>query len=397
MTVPTKPLAGLRVLDLTRLLPGPMCTLHLADMGADVIKIEDPAAGDYARWYPPLRHTHSALFLALNRNKRSVKLDLRRAEGREAFLRLAETADVIVESFRPGVMDRLGVGYEAVKARNKRIVFCALSGYGATGPYRDRAGHDINYCSYAGVSDQIGPAGGPPVAPNFQIADLAGGALSAAMGILAAVVDQRATGTGRFVDVAMADCTLAHAVIALSSLIETGVSPARGGHRLSGGFSGYGFYETKDGKYMSLGALEPKFWANFCRAVGREDLIAKHEVAVAGAEAAAITAELAALFKTRTRDEWTRLLEPADCCAAPVLSIAEALDNEQFRARGMVVEVEHREDGRFRQFALPVQFSDFAFSVDRPAPRHGEHTAEVLAEAGLSKDEIAALENVAVK
>ena len=391
MTAPTKPLAGLRVLDLTRLLPGPMCTLHLADMGADVIKVEDPKAGDYARWMPPIRHTHSTAFLMLNRNKRSVVLDLRRAEGREAFLKLAETADVIVEGFRPGVMDRLGVGYEAVRARNPRIVFCALSGYGATGPYRDRAGHDINYCSYAGVADQIGMADGPPIAGNFQIADLAGGALSAAMGILAAVVDQRQSGKGRFVDVSMADCTLAHAVFALGTLLDTGAPPERGRERLSGGFPAYGFYEAKDGGHVSLGALEPKFWGNFCRAVGREDWIDRHEAT--GAEAEALRAELAALFKTRTRDDWARLLDDADCCLAPVLTIAEALDNEQFRARNMLVEVDHREDGRIKQFALPLQFSDFAFTVDRPAPRHGEHTAEVLAEAGLSGDEIAALGN----
>jgi crotonobetainyl-CoA:carnitine CoA-transferase CaiB-like acyl-CoA transferase len=389
MTVPSKPLAGLRVLDLTRLLPGPMCTLHLADMGADVIKIEDPGAGDYARWMPPLRHTHSTGFLMLNRNKRSVKLDLRKPAGRDAFLRLAETADVIVEGFRPGVMDRLGVGYGTAKARNPRIVFCALSGYGATGPYRERAGHDINYCSYAGVADQIGAAGGPPVQGNFQIADLAGGALSAAMGILAAVVDQRTTGKGRFVDVSMADCTLAHAIFALGAVLDRGTPPTRGRERLSGGFPAYGFYETKDGGHISLGALEPKFWENFCRAVGREDWSAKHEVA--GAAADAMHAELAALFKTRTRDDWARQLETADCCAAPVLTMAEALDNEQFQARGMVVEVDHREDGRLKQFALPIQFSDFAFTVERPAPRHGEHTEEVLAEAGLSKAEIAAL------
>ena len=389
MTAPTKPLAGLRVLDLTRLLPGPMCTMHLADMGADVIKIEDPGAGDYARWMPPLRHTHAAMFLALNRNKRSVKLDLRKPEGRDAFLRLADTADVVIEGFRPGVVDRLGVGYEAVKARNPRIVYCALSGYGATGPYRERAGHDINYCSYAGVADQIGAAGGPPIVGNFQIADLAGGALSAAMGILAAVVDQRTTGKGRFVDVAMADCTLAHAVAPLGTLLATGAPPPRGGHELSGALPAYGFYETMDGGYVSLGALEPKFWTNFCRAVGREDLIARHRVA--GAEADAVRAELAALFKTRTRDDWTRLLDNADCCAAPVLTIAEALDNEQFKTRGMIVEVDHREDGTLKQFALPIQFSDFEFTVERPAPRHGEHTEEVLAEAGLSKAEIAAL------
>ncbi|HEX7007315.1 MAG TPA: CaiB/BaiF CoA-transferase family protein [Alphaproteobacteria bacterium] len=389
MTAPTKPLAGLRVLDLTRLLPGPMCTLHLADMGADVIKIEDPATGDYARWYEPRRHTHSAIFLMLNRNKRSVALDLRKAEGREAFLRLAETADVIVESFRPGVMDRLGIGFEAVRARNPRIVFCALSGYGATGPYRDRAGHDINYCAYAGVAHENGPAGGPPVAGNFQIADLAGGALSAAMGILAAVVDQRTTGKGRFVDVAMADCTLAHAVIAFSTYAATGAPTERGRGRLSGGFPAYGFYEAKDGGYVSLGALEPKFWANFCRAVGREDWIDRHEAA--GAEAEALRAELAALFKTRTRDEWARLLDDADCCLAPVLTIAEAAANEQFRARGMIFEVDNREDGTLAEFALPIRFSDFEFAVERPAPRHGEHTAELLAEVGLESDAIAAL------
>jgi crotonobetainyl-CoA:carnitine CoA-transferase CaiB-like acyl-CoA transferase len=239
------------------------------------------------------------------------------------------------------------------------------------------------------VADQIGVADGPPIAGNFQIADLAGGALSAAMGILAAVVDQRTTGTGRFVDVAMADCTLAHAVFPLSGLVATGTSTPRGRGRLSGGFPAYGFYEAEDGLYVSLGALEPKFWANFCRAVGREDWIDRHEVA--DEEAEAMRAELAALFRTRTRDDWARLLDDADCCAAPVLTIEEALDNEQFRARGMVVEIDHREDGTFKQFALPIRFSDFQFTAERPAPRHGEHTAEVLAEAGLSKDQIAAV------
>ena len=394
MTDRPKPLAGVRVLDLTRLLPGPMCTLHLGDMGADVIKVEDPTAGDYARWYPPLSKTHGPFFLALNRNKRSVKLDLRQDDGKAAFKALAKSADVIVEGFRPGVMDRLGVGYETIAKVNPAIVFCAISGYGADGPYRDLAGHDINYLSYAGVADQMGPRDGPPQPINFQIADLAGGALSAAMGILAALVDAKSSGQGRFVDISMTDCSFAHGVAALGTLLATGDTRPRGADRLNGGTACYGFYETKDGRYMSLGALEPKFWVNFCKAVGREDLIEQHLFYPPQDDP--VRAEVEAIFKTKTMDEWTAILTEADCCAAPVLTLKEAMESELMTAREMVVEVDNPADERLPQFACPVKMSGLDFTVDRPAPLHGEHTVELLAEVGYSDEDIGNLRTAGV-
>lgn len=218
-----KPLAGVRILDLTRLLPGPMCTLHLADMGADVIKIEDPEVGDYARFaYGGTEEAPSAYYLCVNRNKRGLNLDLKQPEGRDIFLDLAAGADVVIESFRPRVVERLGIDYKAVQAVNPRIVYCAITGYGQTGPYRDRAGHDLNYCAYTGISDQVGLAEGPPAIPNIQFADLAGGSLSAAMAILAALFDAARSGEGRYIDIAIADCALVNAIIPLTVHLECG-------------------------------------------------------------------------------------------------------------------------------------------------------------------------------
>jgi len=389
-----KPLAGVRVLDLTRLLPGPMCTLHLADMGADVLKIEDLGGGDYARWNEPKKTAHSPFYLAINRNKRSLKIDLKKDGGRDIFLRLASKADVIVEGFRPGVVDRLGIGYGDIEPLNPGIVYCALSGYGQDGPYRDRAGHDINYCSYAGIADQMGPRDGPPALTNFQIADLAGGALSAAMGILAALVEQRATGRGRYVDISMTDCTFSHGVAALGTYEGLGRSLPRGQDMLTGGLPCYGFYETKDGRYMSLGALEPKFWKTFCEAVGRPDLVARH--IVMGKQADEVRDQVAAVFRSETQAHWTKLLADKDCCVAPVLTLEEAMANEQLRARAMVVGVDHPADGTLPQFAFPVKFNDFDFTVERPAPEHGEHTDEVLGELGLNEQEIGTLRRTGV-
>jgi len=385
-----KPLEGIRVLDLTRLLPGPMCTLHLADMGADVVKVEDPRAGDYARGFRFRGGAGGgAFFDCLNRNKRSIRLDLACSEGRAVFLDLARGADVLVEGFRPGVMARLGLDYESLREVNPRLVYCAITGYGQSGPYRERAGHDIDYCAYAGVLEQCGTAHGPPAPGNFQIADLAGGALSAAMGILAALVDASRGGRGRYVDVAMTDCTLAHAVAPLAAFSEAGTAPPRGDDLLSGGLPCYAVYATRDGRHMALGALEKKFWRAFCEAVGRADLTERHWVF--GVDAEAVRAEVAAIFAGETQAHWVRRFEAVDCCVAPVLTVEEAMADPQLRAREMFVQVETAEGSR-TQYAFPIKMSEFRFEIARPAPAHGEHGAEVLAELGYAEARIAALQ-----
>ena len=374
----------MRNLDLTLLLPGPMASMHLADMGADVIKIEDTGAGDYARTLGRVRDGMTELFRLVNRNKRALRLDLKDAAGREVFMRLAAGADVIVEGFRPGVMDKLGIGYASIAAVCPRIVYCSISGYGQTGPYAARAGHDINYIGYAGVGDQIGAEGSPPVLPNFPIGDLLGGTLTPIMGILAALVDAKTGGKGRYVDVAMAEAVLAHSVPALVDLIDQGGTPGRGTSMVSGGLPCYNFYLTSDSRYMAVGALESKFWATLCETLGCPDLIGQH--IVYGSCARPVKARLAAIFVSQTQAYWTEKLAHLDCCVTPVLTSEEAIANEQFLARAMVIE----ENGRPR-FALPVKFSEFGFEIGRSAPQAGEHSDEVLREAGYTDAQIAAL------
>jgi crotonobetainyl-CoA:carnitine CoA-transferase CaiB-like acyl-CoA transferase len=390
----SKPLHGVKVLDLTRLLPGPLATLHLADLGADVIKIEDPGVGDYARTLGARTRTNAWLFLLVNRNKRSLRLDLKPPAGREVLLRLARTADVIVESFRPGVVDKLGIGYDTVRAANPRVVYCAITGYGQTGPYRDRAGHDLNYCGYAGISDQIGAAGGPPAIPNIQIGDLLGGSLSAVMGMLAALFDAQRSGQGRYVDVAMTDCALAHAIFPLISQLAHGHTLPRGEDFLSGVLPCYSVYETADGRYMAVGALEQKFWTLCCQALGRPDLSSQHWVF--GEAAAAVRAELAAIFKAQPQAHWVAVFDQVDCCVTPILTMAEAMANEQLRARGMFVTSQHPVDGEVPQFAFPVKFSEFEFSIEREAPGAGEQGEEILREAGFAAAEIERLQGAGV-
>jgi alpha-methylacyl-CoA racemase len=381
--VRAKPLAGVRVLDLTRLLPGPMATLHLADMGADVVKIEDAGNGDYAREMGPVREGTSVFFRLLNRNKRGMRLDLKNPQGREAFLRLAKTADVIVEGFRPGVMAKLGLGYDTVSAINPRIVYCSITGYGQDGPYAERAGHDINYIGYAGVGDQIGTEAAP-IVPNFQIADLLGGALTPAMGILAALIDARSSGRGRYVDVAMTESVLAHAIFPLLGSSENENAPGRGTGMLDGGLACYNVYRTRDARYMAVGALERKFWDTLCDILGCQDLKERH--LARDEEARTVKARLTEIFATRTQSEWTVVFDGADCCVSPILTIDEALANEQVRAREMVA----ARDG-LSQFALPVKFSEFSFDIVRAAPKRGEHSGEILREAGYLDAEIEAL------
>lgn len=376
------PLHGVRVLDLTRLLPGPVCALHLADLGAEVIKIEDPGAGDYAA---------VALRTLVNRNKRGLCLDLKQAEGVQALLRLCESADVLVEGFRPGVMDRLGVGYAAVSARNPRIVYASLTGYGQTGPYRDAPGHDMNYSGWAGVADQMGLPGQPPALSNLPVADLLGGSMTAAMGILAALFDARRSGAGRHVDIAIADGVLAHAVLPLAAVNTHGRADLVGDSKLTGALPCYALYATSDGRYLAVAALERKFWDIFCERIGRPDLRPLH-YPLEPAQAQWVRAELQSLIGAQTLAWWTHALRDADCCVTPVLRLEEALENPHFAARGMVLPLAGAAPGAVqRQFACPVKMSGFEFSVRHPAPRQGEHTDEVLREAGYSPSEIQAL------
>jgi len=386
------PLDGVRVLDLSRLLPGPVCTLHLADLGADVVKVEDTGAGDYARSLGlaptdgrAASDAPSAFFRMVNRNKRSLALDLKAPAGREAFLRLAQRADVIVESFRPGVVDKLGVGYAAVAARNPRIVYCSITGYGQTGPYRDRAGHDINYLGYAGVLDQTGTSGGPPALSNLQVADLLGGSMNASTAILAALFGASRTGQGSHVDVAMTEGSLAHNIFALHAIESLGRVQARGADLLTGGVPCYGVYATQDGRYLAVGALEGKFWRVLCEAIDRPDLIARQ--LSTGHAGALVRQQLAAVFAQQTQAQWIERLADIECCVSPVLSLDESLADAQVRARDMIVS---GADG-IRQYAPPFRLSGHTFAVARPAPAQGEHSAEILREAGFSAEEIGLL------
>lgn len=376
-------LTGLQILDLSRLLPGPYCTMLLRDQGADVIKIEDPAGGDYARFTEPFVDGVSIVFEMLNRGKRSIALNLKTEAGRDIFLRLAQDADVILEGFRPGTVDRLGIGFEDVRAVNPRIVYCSLSGYGQTGPRRDRAGHDINYIGLAGLLDLNRRAGELPTIPGVQIADLSGG-LMAALGIMAALWARDQTGEGRHVDVSMFDGVTSWLVMAAAPSLAGQPSPASGGALLSGGVPCYNVYETADGRYMSLGALEPKFWQAFCEAVERQDLLAN------GYDLRAID-DVRAIFRQRTQADWIEVFSTADACCEPVLTLEEALSQPQTLARNMVIEHEHPEAGPLRQLGAPIKFSDAEVDPGGAAPALGEHTEEILTTLGYDAEEIETL------
>jgi len=389
----TGPLEGIRVLDLSRLLPGGFCSLLLADFGADVIKVEDTGAGDYIRAWPPYyegveESARSALFLALNRGKRSIRLDLKTDDGREAFLRAVAQADVVLESFRPGVLDRLGVGYEAMRPVNPAIVYCAITGYGQDGPNRDRSGHDMNYLGLIGLLGLTGERDGPPIQSAGQIADIGGGALMAAFGILAALRERDRSGEGQVVDVAMADGALSWLAMVAARHFAEGVTPQRGDLELAGAIVCYRPYRCADG-WVTLGALEPKFWLAWCRGVGREDLVEQQFASAGGA----VHREVEAIFAQRTREQWSAFASEHDCCLEPILDLDEALESELVRAREMVVELDQPGAARpVRLLGLPIKLSRTPGEANRaPGPGLGEHTREVLAALGYSEEKIAAM------
>jgi alpha-methylacyl-CoA racemase len=389
------PLQGIRVLDLSRLLPGGFCSLLLADFGAEVVKVEDTGMGDYVRWAPPYHEgvqdsAKSALFLALNRNKTSIRINLKTDAGREVLLRLVRDADVVLESFRPGVLDRLGVGYERLKQENPRIVVCAISGYGQDGPLRDRSGHDMNYLGLVGVLGLTGDREGPPVQAAGQIADLGGGALMAAFGILAALRERDSSGEGQFVDVSMADGALSWLAMVAARTLAEGKAPDRGNLELAGSLVCYRPYECADG-WVTLGALEPKFWSAWCHGVGREDLIDKQFER----PGSCVHTEVAEVFKGRTREQWQAFASEHDCCLEPVLGLDEALDSELVAAREMVVEIDQPGAHHpVKLLGVPVKLSRTPGDARRlPGPGLGEQTDAILAAVGFGEDEIAALKD----
>lgn len=379
------PLEDMRVLDLSRLLPGPYCTLLLADMGADVVKVEDPQIGDYLRFNPPLAPSGMSIhYHVLNRNKRSVALDLKKRQGRELLLELAGWADVLVEQFRPGVMERLGLGYDTICEVNPSLVYCSITGYGQDGPYRNVAGHDINYLGYAGVLGLTGKADGPPVISGVQIADLGAGGMFGALSILTAYVYSMKTGEGQHLDVSMLDGSISWLTINTGEFLATGRAPGRQEFVLHGQYPCYNVYEAADG-YLTVGALEPKFWKRLCEVLGEPQLASEQFNEEKSEE---IFAWLEETFKQKTREEWMEVFEGEDVCVGPVLSLDEVEADPQVRHRDMIIEVDDEKLGRSRTIGIPVKFSSTPGSVRRSAPALGEHTSEILEIVGCTSEEL---------
>ncbi len=389
-------LEGIKVLDFCRNAPGMFCTMILADLGADVLMVERPM--DEARTAyesvvagigGPEDERRHASFNALQRNKRSIALNLKEPEAQGIFRQLAETVDVVVEGFRPGVMDRLGAGYRQVRELNPRAVYCSVSGYGQDGPYSQMAGHDINYISFAGALGLVGHSpDSKPAIPLNLIADYAGGGLSGAVAILAALMAREKTGAGQYVDIAMTEGVLYMLSGFVSDMLGRGLSPERGGTRLNGGAPYYNVYQTKDGRYLSIAAIEPWFWENLCRAIDREDLIPHQEAS--GTKHNEVVSALEAAFLTRSRDEWFELLKDSNISVGKVYSLEEALEDPHAINRGMVVEVHAPgiTDGKVRQVGIPMRLSETPGAVRRVGSVTGEQTAEVLASLGFTSTQI---------
>ncbi len=380
-----KALEGLRVLDLTRMLPGPYASMILADLGARVLKVEDTAKGDPTRWSRRHLTRTGSTFHILNRGKQSLSVNLKSADGAEIFRRLVRDADVVLEGFRPGVMQRLRLDYESLRSIQPRLIYCSISGYGQSGPLRDRAGHDVNYLALAGVLGLQTDEQGNPVLSGIQVADL-GGALFAVIGILAALAARERTGAGQHVDVAMMDVGIALLPVPASRLFA-GENVAIGARLpLSGGLACYNVYATADGRHLSVGALEEEFWERFCKAIGKDQFVGQHP---ASEEIQKLMIhEIRQAVKTRTLAEWLEVFSGIDACVEPVLSLEEVSQNPQVRHRGMIMAVNHPRGGQMHQLNLPFKLSVTPPAIGNPAPLLGEHTRDVLASLGYPSDQI---------
>jgi alpha-methylacyl-CoA racemase len=395
-------LEGIKVLDLTHLVPGALCTMILADLGANVIKV-GPVAGVSSRGAGFMGRLTAdeekkvAAFDALNRNKRSIGLNLKSDKGREVFIKLAQKTDVVVEGFRPGVMKRLEIDYEKIKNINPRIIYCALSGYGQDGPYRDFSGHDINYISIAGALNIIGESDRQPSVPLNLLADFAGASLHGVIGILAALLARDKTLKGQYVDISYTDGAMSLMTWLISSYFSGGCTFNRGQTWLHGAYPYYGVYKTKDGKYISIGCVEPRFWENLCRALGKEEYIPycispEHFLhKPEGKKWQEISSYLKKVFKTRTREEWFELLTSKDVPTGKVYSLDEVFNDPQVLHRKMVLEIDHPTLGKVKQPGIAVKLSDTPGKLRTLAPIAGQNTEEILHELGYNKSQITKL------
>lgn len=380
------PLEGMKVLDLTRLIPGGFATLILADLGAEVLKIEDTNSGDYARWIEPDIGGFGCYFAALNRNKKSIRLNLKTEQGKEIFKKLIKNGyDIVVESFRPGVMDRLGIGYSVLKEINPGVIYCAITGYGQTGPKRERALHDLNCMSVSGLLGITGE----DLPPIPGIADAAS-SLFSVIAILGAFISREKDGKGRFIDVSMTESVISFFSFHLVKYMVDGKLPEVGNTDFTGKFPCYGIYKTKDERYVSVAILEEKFWRNFCLSVGREDLIEKQYDSSRETKD-----EVARIFQLKTRSEWEQIAEEFDFCLEPVLNFREVLNHPQLRYRNLFFEINYG-DKKIPQVRLPFIMSELGRVPANPPPLWGENTEEVLISLGYSREEIESLKEKGV-
>jgi crotonobetainyl-CoA:carnitine CoA-transferase CaiB-like acyl-CoA transferase len=386
-------LSGLKVLDLSRLLPGPFCSMLMADLGADVIKVEVPKIGDYIRWWSPQIGNNSGFHVVLNRNKRSLTLDLKAREGKEIFEKLVAGADVVLEGFRPGVMAKLGLGFEYLERINPRLVYCSISGYGADGSFARKAGHDVNYLALSGVLSYSGRES--PTISGVQIADMGGGGLLAAFSIMAALFAREKIGRGQFVDISMTDGAFAWNCLRLGKFTADGKVPVPADDLLNHGLACYNIYETRDGRFMSLGALEPRFWKSFCRAAGKPDWD-KPDYFEPGEHQRELTASVSEFFLQKSQAEWVDYFREADCCCEPVLNLGEAMHSRLMKERNMVVDLIHESWGAYRQLGIAPKFSLTPGSLRSHAPDLGEHTRTILEELGFSPARIEGLQKSGV-
>ena len=380
------PLASLKILDFSTLLPGPFASLMLADMGAHVLRIESPTRMDLLRVLPPHDQGVSASHAYLNRNKRSLALDLKQPEALEVIRQLLHDHDILLEQFRPGVMERLGLGYEALKAINPRLIYVSITGYGQTGPYKDRAGHDINYLALAGLASHTGRADSGPLPLGMQVADIAGGSLHGVIGLLAAVIARQQTGLGQYLDVSMTDCAFTLNAMSGAGFLACGEEPARENQVLNGG-SFYDYYRSRDGRWLSVGSLEPAFMKQLCTALGLEDM-AKLALSPQPEHQKKLKDALRIEFEKHDFAELSALFAELDACVEPVLSLGEAVRHPQLQARQVVTQVPRGDGTTQAQIACALKFSE-----GLPEPRHigaqlGAHTDEVLRELGFSAERI---------